>query len=58
MYSLYSKFIHYNEFDNTWYVFERDEQIHYLNDKTLIKSLESFDSFEKILEKYKKEKND
>ena len=58
MYDLYSKFIHFNEFDNKWYVFERDEQMLYLNDKTKMKSLKSFDSMEKLLETYKKESND
>lgn len=58
MYNLYSKYIHFNEYDKKWYVFEREEQGLYLNDRTQMKTLESFDSIEKLLEAYKKETND
>jgi hypothetical protein len=47
---LYSCYIHYNEFDKTWNVFSRDEQLQYLNDKTKMTDLVSFNSFEELTE--------
>lgn len=60
MYNLYSKYIHYNEFDGKWYTFDREEQGLYMNDKSKMKSLKTFDSVEKLLNEYqvKTEKQD
>lgn len=58
MYNLYGKYIHFNEYTKTWNVFDREEQGLYLNEPSKMKSLESFDSIEKLLEAYKKETND
>jgi hypothetical protein len=52
MYNLYSNYIHYNEFDGKWYTFDRNEQNFYLNDKSQMKTLKSFDSIEKLLDAY------
>jgi hypothetical protein len=45
---LYGCYIHYNEFEKTWNVFSREEQSYYLNDKTKMKSLVTFSSFEEL----------
>jgi hypothetical protein len=47
---LYSCYIHYNEFDKTWNVFDRAEQSQYLNDKSKMTNLVIFNSFEELTE--------
>jgi hypothetical protein len=58
MYKLYSKYIHFNEYDKTWNAFERSEQGHYLNDRSKMKTLETYDTIEELLEAHKIEKHD
>jgi|688.fasta_scaffold21073_4 hypothetical protein len=58
MYNLYSKYIHYNEYTQKWYVFERSEATHYLNDSAKLKTLKEYKSIEDLLKDHKKETND
>ena len=59
---LYLCYIHYNEFEKTWNVFDRAEQSQYLNDKSKMTNLVIFNSFEELTkainESLKTEEND
>jgi len=58
MYALYSKYIHYNEFNQKWYVFDRSEASLYLNDRTKLETLREYNTIEELLKDHKKETND
>jgi hypothetical protein len=60
--SLYGHYIHYNSITKTWNVFNRSEQSIYLNDRSKMKSLMTFNTSEEFIkyinECLKEENND
>lgn len=53
MYNLYQKFIHFNEYENTWNVFDRTEANTYLNERENMSTLSSFTTIQELLDAHK-----
>lgn len=58
MYDLYQKFIHYNEYTNKWYAFNREEANWYLTDPKRMKSLKEYKTIEELLNDHKIKDNE
>jgi hypothetical protein len=58
MYNLYNKYIHYNEYTQTWYAFDRAEASFYLSDWDKMKTLKEYKSIEDLLKDHKTKNND
>jgi hypothetical protein len=58
MYNLYNNYIHYNEYTQTWYTFDRSEASLYLSDWDKMKTLKEYKSIEELLKDHKKKNND